>query len=148
MKARPPRSWTAVLYCLLASGLVVEAIEPVSTSLLLLGTGAAMLSRKLYRFLYETCDENWLTFNQTGEHVISMCYSSSWDDVGEVLCIISSKSAQNPLLRYIWVFLSFVMILSIFINGLFNTNNYYVFRFNYYLFINITAKLFIFKLSL
>ncbi len=70
-----------------------------------------MLSRKLYRFLYETCDENWLHFNQTGEHVTRMCYSSSWDDVGGRF---SALSAQNPLLQYIWVFLSFVMILSIF----------------------------------
>lgn len=50
----------------------MEAIEPVSTSLLL-GTGAAMLGRKIYRYLYETCDENWVNFNATGENMITMC---------------------------------------------------------------------------
>uniref|UniRef100_A0A672NIG5 Torsin-1B-like n=1 Tax=Sinocyclocheilus grahami TaxID=75366 RepID=A0A672NIG5_SINGR len=47
------------------TGRLVEAIEPVSTSLLL-GTGAAVLGRKLYHYLYETCDENWLNFKATG----------------------------------------------------------------------------------
>ncbi|XP_059381787.1 torsin-1A-like [Carassius carassius] len=68
MKVRPRRTWTTVLQLIVISGLVVEAIEPVSTSLLL-GTGAAVLGtvgRKLYHYLYETCDENWLNFNAAG----------------------------------------------------------------------------------
>lgn len=72
MKARPPRAWTTLLHCILISGLIVEAIEPVSTSLLV-GTGAAYLSKKLYYYVYETCDENWVNFNATGENVIKMC---------------------------------------------------------------------------
>lgn len=67
MNVRLPRTWTTVLHLIVISGLIVEAIEPVSTSLLL-GTGAAVLGRKLYHYLYETCDENWLNFNAAGEH--------------------------------------------------------------------------------
>lgn len=110
MKVRPPRTWTTVLHCLLISGLVVEAIEPVSTSLLL-GTGA-VLGRKLYRYLYETCDENWLNFNATGEHLISMCVTVYLVMIWlMILCIISVESAKNPLLVNICFFLSFVMII-------------------------------------
>lgn len=72
MKARPPRAWTTLLHFILVSGLIVEAIEPVSTSLLV-GSGVAYLGRKLYRYVYETCHENWVNFNATGENVIKMC---------------------------------------------------------------------------
>jgi len=94
MKARP---WTFLLHCILVSGLIVEAIEPVSTSLLV-GTGAAMLGRKIYRYLYETCDENWVDFNATGENVITMYTIVGFDHPLIMhLCIMSRKSTKMPL---------------------------------------------------
>ncbi|TRY95073.1 hypothetical protein DNTS_004701 [Danionella cerebrum] len=59
------KTWETVMHLLLVCGVIVEAIEPVSTSLLV-GTGAAVLGRKLYRYMYESCDENWVNFNATG----------------------------------------------------------------------------------
>ncbi|XP_051537373.1 torsin-1A-like [Myxocyprinus asiaticus] len=65
MTDRQRRTYTTLLHCILISGVVVKAIEPVSTSLIV-GAGAAALGKKLYRYLFEVCDENWINFNATG----------------------------------------------------------------------------------
>ncbi|XP_028829598.1 torsin family 1 isoform X2 [Denticeps clupeoides] len=43
----------------------VKALEPISTTIFV-GTGAAVLGKKLYNYIYESCDANWIAFNATG----------------------------------------------------------------------------------
>ncbi|XP_066501669.1 torsin family 1 isoform X2 [Hoplias malabaricus] len=57
--------WWLFLRCLALSGAAVEAFEPVSTAVVA-GMGAAALGRKLYQYLYETCDQTWVSFNSSG----------------------------------------------------------------------------------
>ncbi|XP_060746369.1 torsin family 1 isoform X2 [Tachysurus vachellii] len=54
-----------VLYFILIPSVIVQAFEPISTSILT-GAGVAALGKKLYNYLVETCNEHWVGFNKTG----------------------------------------------------------------------------------
>ncbi|XP_007256609.1 torsin family 1 isoform X2 [Astyanax mexicanus] len=58
---------TLLRYVVLTSALV-GAFEPVSTAVVA-GMGAAALGRKLYHYLYENCDGNWINFNSSALEV-------------------------------------------------------------------------------
>lgn len=65
MKESRSRIYITLLQCILVSGTVVRAIEPVSTSVLV-GAGAVALGKTIYRYLFESCDDTWVHFNATG----------------------------------------------------------------------------------
>ncbi|XP_076842470.1 torsin family 1 isoform X2 [Brachyhypopomus gauderio] len=58
-------TFSTLLRYMLISGVLVHAFEPISTTIVA-GVGAASLGMKLYNYLFETCDENWIGFNATG----------------------------------------------------------------------------------
>ncbi|GAA6105332.1 torsin-1A-like isoform X2 [Tachysurus ichikawai] len=55
-----------VLYFILIPSVSVQAFEPISTSILT-GAGVAVLGKKLYNYLVETCNEHWVGFNKNGK---------------------------------------------------------------------------------
>ncbi|XP_012695365.2 torsin family 1 isoform X2 [Clupea harengus] len=56
-----------LLSCILITSLIVDAFEPISTSFI--GAGACYFGNKLYKYLYETCDVNWIRFNSSNLEV-------------------------------------------------------------------------------
>ncbi|GAA6105331.1 torsin-1A-like isoform X2 [Tachysurus ichikawai] len=54
-----------VLYFILIPSVSVQAFEPISTSILT-SAGVAVLGKKLYNYLVETCNEHWVGFNKNG----------------------------------------------------------------------------------
>ncbi|XP_071219504.1 torsin-1A-like isoform X1 [Salvelinus alpinus] len=59
---------TYFVYYVLISSVFVNAFEPISTTFVL-GLGLAAVGRKMYSYVYENCDSNWIAFNSTGLEV-------------------------------------------------------------------------------
>ncbi|KAM9437969.1 torsin-1A-like isoform 1-T1 [Salvelinus alpinus] len=58
-----------VYYVLISSGFV-NAFEPISTTFVFgAGVGLAAVGRRIYNYVYESCNSNWIAFNSTGLEV-------------------------------------------------------------------------------
>ncbi|KAL0965236.1 hypothetical protein UPYG_G00278560 [Umbra pygmaea] len=55
----------------LISSLVVNAFEPITTTVVAGASGAAAIAagRKIYNYFFESCDSKWIAFNSTGLEV-------------------------------------------------------------------------------
>uniref|UniRef100_A0A8C7JM40 Torsin family 1 n=1 Tax=Oncorhynchus kisutch TaxID=8019 RepID=A0A8C7JM40_ONCKI len=56
------------VYYVLISSVFVNAFEPISTTFVV-GLGVAAVGRKMYNYVYESCDSKWIAFNSTGLEV-------------------------------------------------------------------------------
>ncbi|XP_023999394.1 torsin-1A-like [Salvelinus sp. IW2-2015] len=58
-----------VYYVLISSGFV-NAFEPISTTFVVgAGVGLAAVGRRVYNYVYESCNSKWIAFNSTGLEV-------------------------------------------------------------------------------
>uniref|UniRef100_A0AAY5F2S7 Torsin n=1 Tax=Electrophorus electricus TaxID=8005 RepID=A0AAY5F2S7_ELEEL len=62
-KFKMKETFSALFHFILISSVVVHAFEPISTTIV---AGLGTLGKKLYNYLFETCDDNWIGFNATG----------------------------------------------------------------------------------
>ncbi|XP_017286703.1 torsin family 1 isoform X2 [Kryptolebias marmoratus] len=53
------------LHVLLTAGVLVNAFDPITTTVLV-GVGTAALGRTIYNYFHESCDKKWIAFNATG----------------------------------------------------------------------------------
>ncbi|KAL2100052.1 hypothetical protein ACEWY4_004446 [Coilia grayii] len=71
-----------LLHYFLITSCIVDAFEPVTTSAFFGVAGVGYLGNKLYKYLFETCDDQWIRFNSSnlelalnqklfGQHVAS-----------------------------------------------------------------------------
>lgn len=64
MKAAHLYLW---LHVLATASALANAFDPVTTTVVV-SVGAA-LGRTIYDYFHESCDQKWISFNATGEHV-------------------------------------------------------------------------------
>lgn len=61
------RSAWIMLHYLVITGVLVDSFEPISATLF--AGGAAYLGNKVYNYMFENCNENWIHFNETALEV-------------------------------------------------------------------------------
>lgn len=96
-----------LLHYILITSFIVDAFEPITTTAVF-GAGACYLGNKLYKFLYETCDDTWIHFNSSSKFkrvvlTIVYCHDVLQDSKGKLVSV-SSHCSQYDWLK-LWLFL-------------------------------------------